>query len=88
MSYKFIEVTDISALKGMPLEFLDIRGTQVTDISVLKGLPLKYLYLPNTAKNIEILRSVKTLKSINGKDVADFWGKHDKKLILKEDYQK
>jgi len=35
----------VSALKGMPLETLDLRVTPVTDLSPLRGAPLKKLWL-------------------------------------------
>ena len=41
-------ITDISALKGMPITGLNLSGTEVTDISALKGMPLTELGLSGT----------------------------------------
>jgi internalin A len=41
-------VTDLSPLKGMGVEGLDLRETEVTDLVPLKGLPLTRLYLEQT----------------------------------------
>jgi hypothetical protein len=53
---------------------LNIRGTKVTDLSLLKGLPLKSLICDfNADRDAEILRSIKTLETINGKPMKEFW---------------
>jgi hypothetical protein len=41
-------VKDISALKGLPLRFLDLGMCDVTDISAIEGMPLSTLILENT----------------------------------------
>ncbi|NQZ67375.1 MAG: hypothetical protein HRT89_04840, partial [Lentisphaeria bacterium] len=78
------KLNDISSLKGIPLTGLNLRNTQVTDISALKGMPLISLQIPKTAKNIEFLRSIKTLKRINGNGIAFFWKdyEHFKSCLL------
>ena len=72
------KVNDISILRGMSLKKLDLSQTHVTDISVLKGMPLKSLKIPDTATNIEFLRVMKSLKSINDRWADEFWEKYDK----------
>ena len=42
------DVTDLSPLKGMPLEGLYLDFTKVTDLTTLEGMPLKVLYLSGT----------------------------------------
>jgi len=44
----FSGVTDISPLKGLPLERLDLRGLEISDISPLEGMPLRELFLEQT----------------------------------------
>jgi len=79
------KVRDISSIKGMSLIFLDITDTEISDITVLKGMPLENLWLPNTAKDIGFLRSMKTLKYINGGLPYKFWKEFDKKGIIPDD---
>jgi Leucine-rich repeat (LRR) protein len=42
------DISDISALKDMPLRSLILENTSVSDISILKGMSLEVLYLQNT----------------------------------------
>ncbi len=67
-------VADLSPLKGMPLWQLHCSATKVTDLSPLKDMPLTDLqcdFKPD--RDTEILRSIKTLETINGKPAAEFW---------------
>ncbi len=67
-------VNDISFVVGMPLNTLRLERTQVTDLSPLRGLPLTNLFCDFVAaRDTEILRSIKTLKTINSKPAAEFW---------------
>ncbi len=62
------------------LKWLHIWGTEVTDLSLLKGMSLKELscdFQPD--RDAEILRSIKTLETINGKPAAEFWKDVEKK---------
>jgi formylglycine-generating enzyme required for sulfatase activity/serine/threonine protein kinase/Leucine-rich repeat (LRR) protein len=66
-------VSDLSPLKGMPLTGLRVAGTQVSDLSVIKAMPLVELFLDfKPERDTELLRSIKTLKKINDKPVAEF----------------
>jgi len=68
------EVSDLSPLQGMQLTGLLIRITKVSDTSPLKGMPLVQLALDfKPERDTEILRSIKTLKTINDKPAAEFW---------------
>jgi hypothetical protein len=49
------------------------RAPQVLDLSPLKGLPLKWLYCNFPERDAALLRSIKTLETINGKPAAEFW---------------
>lgn len=42
------KLSDLSALKGMPLTLLNFIGTQVTDLSALRGMPLEHLWFAAT----------------------------------------
>jgi hypothetical protein len=72
-----VEIKDISVLKGMPLQTLSIGNCQITqdpDISILKDMPLKALSFDfNPERDTELVRSIKTLETINNKPVAEFW---------------
>ena len=65
-------VNDLSPLKGMPLTWLHCYKTRVSDLSPLRDMPLKTLdcdFRPE--RDTEILRSIKTLETINGKPVGE-----------------
>ncbi len=94
-------ISDLSPLQGMPLKFLKCGYSLVTDISPLQGMKLEDLDLRNTPvsgllflKNLEaapavaILRSIKTLKSINNQPAAEFWKKVDAKTTNLEPWHK
>jgi len=67
-------VTDLTPLRGMPLEELSFLGTRVSDISSLKGMPLRQLIYDFAAeRDAAILRSLKTLETVNGLPVKEFW---------------
>ncbi len=70
----FTPVSDLSPLKGMPLTDLSVNATRVADMSLLKGMPLKELGCDfDPERDMEIVRSIKTLKTINWRLTADFW---------------
>lgn len=67
-------VSDLLPLKGMPLERLHINLTRVSDVSLLKDMPLKHIGLDfKTERDTAVLRTIKTLETINNKPAADFW---------------
>ena len=69
-------VTDLSPLPIITkLTKLNCTGLQVTDLSPLKRLPnLRELYCDvKCGRDAEVLRSIKTLETINGKPAAEFW---------------
>ena len=71
-------VADLSPLVDMPLSALDVTNTPVVDLSPLKRLPLKWLQCDfRSERDAAILRSIKSLVTINGKPVADFWKEVD-----------
>jgi formylglycine-generating enzyme required for sulfatase activity len=71
-------VKDLSPLKGMPLHWLYCEDTSVTDLAPLKGMPLKSLRVDfKPERDAEILRSIKTLETINDQPAAEFWKKVD-----------
>ena len=64
--------------KNMANLFFD--HTKVTDLSLLKEMPLKELSCDfRPERDGEILRSIKTLETINGKPAAEFWKDVEKK---------
>jgi Leucine-rich repeat (LRR) protein len=67
-------ISDISQLKGMKLHLFRCVNTQVSDLSPLKDMPLKSLDLDfKSERDTNLLRSIKTLETINNKPVAEFW---------------
>ena len=61
-------MSDLSPLQGMPLTSLDCGRTKVSDLSSLKGMPLRELKCDfKPERDADILRSIKTLETINGK---------------------
>jgi WD40 repeat protein/tRNA A-37 threonylcarbamoyl transferase component Bud32 len=71
-------VKDLSPLKGMKLEGFVYAETPVEDISVLKDMPLRGVGCNFQRERDEaVLRSLKTLETINGKPAAQFWKEVD-----------
>lgn len=53
-------VRSLEALKGIPLQFLDLGMTDVSDLSPLEGMPLRELILENTpVSDISVLKGMK-----------------------------
>jgi Leucine-rich repeat (LRR) protein len=42
------KVADLSPLKGMPIQSLNLGGTAITDLEMLRGMPLTSLWIYNT----------------------------------------
>jgi hypothetical protein len=62
------------------LAILHIEGTRITDLSPLEGLPIKELSCDlKLDRDSAILRSIKTLETINGKPAAEVWKELDEK---------
>ena len=58
----------------MPLKTLVCDKTRVIDVSPLQGLPLESLQFDGERqKDLQVVRSLKTLEQINGKSAAEFW---------------
>src|SRR5262249_49164983 len=67
-------VSDIRALEGMPLTVLWCHNARVRDLSPLRGMPLRELRCDfKPERDADILRSIKTLETINEQPAADFW---------------
>ncbi len=64
----------------MALTYLSCDRTKVTDLSLLKDMPVKVLCCDfNRKRDANLLRSIKTLETINDQPVADFWKAVDAK---------
>ena len=61
------QVADLSPLKGMPIHLLHIDDCpRLTDLSPLLEVPaLEQVFLPKTARNVELLRTLPSLKFIS-----------------------
>jgi Leucine-rich repeat (LRR) protein len=65
MDLRGTSVSDLSALKGLPLRQLFLEETAVSDISPLAGMPLEQLYLSQTrVSDLSPLRGM-TLSELN-----------------------
>ncbi|MBS0207297.1 MAG: protein kinase [Planctomycetes bacterium] len=81
----YSRVSDISVVRGMPLEQLVCIGNNIADLSPLKDTPLKSLHCDlKSQRDFEIVRTIKTLKEINGKPAADFWKEVEEQQIGKK----
>ena len=69
-------VNDINPLTGMPLVRLECRNTNVRDYAIIKDMPLKEVSVEfprrDQARMLELLRSVKTLETINNRKAAEY----------------
>jgi hypothetical protein len=73
-------VSDLSPLSGMMLERFYVENTKVVDLSVIKKMPLKILHCDfKPERDTELLRSIKTLETINYKPAAEFWKEVEEK---------
>lgn len=75
------KVADLTPLTGMPLRSLDL-GTckKVTNLEPLAGMKLETLNLPPTVgKGLNVVRNIRSLKTIDGKPAAQFWKEYDAK---------
>ncbi len=80
-----VELSDLSALAGAPIEVLNLSMTKAKDLSPLKGMPLKVLDLRNaTVEDLEPLRGapmeVINLKFIPATDLRPLAGMPLKQL--------
>lgn len=67
-------VEDLSPLKGMTLSTLVCAGTRIKDLSPLKDILVKDLRCDiDPQRDIEILRSLKAIRKLNGLPIAEFW---------------
>ncbi|MBY0525423.1 MAG: protein kinase [Gemmataceae bacterium] len=67
-------VTDLTPLSGMPIEYLDIRDSRIPDLTPLKTMQLKHLHLEAPSeRNQEVVRSLKTILTLNGVPVNYQW---------------
>jgi hypothetical protein len=72
-------VTNLSALKRLPLRTLRMARAKVSDLSPLKGMPLKELWIDyQPGRDAAVLRSFKELERINDVPAAEFWKAHHK----------
>jgi Leucine-rich repeat (LRR) protein len=75
-------VSSLWSLKGMPLTYLACRGAKVADLSPLKGMRRLSIFECDdlvAKRDAKILRSIKSLERINGKDAKQFWKEVDGK---------
>ncbi len=71
-------IRDISPLRSLRLEKIDLRGTRVEDLSPLLGMPLIDLRLDYRPDRADFLRSFPKLTEINHKPAKAFWAEVEK----------
>ena len=79
----YTRVSDLTPLRGMPLEFLDLRSSQVTNLSALEGMPLHSVAFPvkQVTGGADALRGNKRIKLINRTKPENFWLLYDRGLL-------
>ena len=72
------QVKDLSPLEGAPLKQLYVDDTQISDLSPIREAPLETLKIsePLAVRNMQLLRAISTLKTINNEPASEFWEKH------------
>ncbi|HTL53800.1 MAG TPA: protein kinase [Planctomycetota bacterium] len=65
-----LSLTDLSPLQNMPLTTLDFGDTPVVDLTPLMGMPLKALRCQYKPAFARILKTIPSLKTINGEPAA------------------
>ena len=71
LAIPYCPISDIAAVRGMPLVAIDLQNTRVTDLRPLLDCPtLEIICLPPAAKDIAILRTLPKLKYLSTE-----WGK-------------
>jgi hypothetical protein len=75
----------LAQFKGMPLTVLLIENTDITDLNPLQRMPLEEIHLTpkNITKGLDILREMKSLKTIGiswdqAWPAAEFWNRYDR----------
>jgi serine/threonine protein kinase/Leucine-rich repeat (LRR) protein len=85
LDFDHTPVSDLSPLKGMPLRQLQFGATKVSNLSPLNGMPLQFLVCDcKPERDGEVLRSIRTLETINYKPAAEFWKEVDAKPAKKK----
>ncbi len=74
----YSHVADLSVLKGMPLGNIACNNAPIADLSPLAETPLNLITCSfNLYRDAELLRSIKTLQTINFKPADVFWKETD-----------
>jgi hypothetical protein len=72
-------ISDLTPLRDLSINDLNIKRTRVADLTPIKGLPLKRLGFDYRPDRAEFLRSFPGLEVINDKPAAAFWKEMEKK---------
>jgi hypothetical protein len=72
LNFAHTPVADLAPLRGTALIHLVCHSTRVTDLSPVKDLPLKQIQCDfKVERDAALLRSIKTLETINDRPVAE-----------------
>ena len=85
LDHTHVDDAGLAQFKGMSMMSLWIDETDITDLTPLQGMPLEEIHLTpkNITKGLDILRGMKSLKTIGIAwkqfwPAAEFWERYDK----------
>ena len=84
LSLYWTKVSTLAPLAHSPLCWLDIRFTQVTSLLSCRRMQLEELFFfaSRIRRGLDSLRTIGTLKRINRRTAANFWGRRGSRLWL------
>jgi serine/threonine protein kinase/formylglycine-generating enzyme required for sulfatase activity len=84
LAISFTGVNDITPLEKMPLEILKLHNCRnIKDLSVVGSIKtLNHITFSPDVENIECLKKLPNLKTINGRTATEFWKEWDAKQSI------
>jgi Leucine-rich repeat (LRR) protein len=77
-----VNVNNLEPVKGAQLREFHYKSSSIREISVLRGMPLEVVTCDfQPERDAATLRSIATLRTINGKPAADFWKEFDARPV-------
>jgi len=66
-------VASLDPLRGMSFHTLNIRDIPARDLQVLRGAAVERLWISEVERNLDLIRSLRGLRQVNGIAVGDLW---------------
>ncbi len=83
LSIEGLKLTDYTPLGSLRLKMFHYRLTSLRDVSFLEGMPLEDVLCDfQPERDAEVLRSIPSLRTINGKPAAEFWKEFDARPVV------